>query len=190
MNDVSPLATTPHPVKLRIEDFVLLDQAGAFLDYAKSELIDGEILVMNAQHRPHARVKTKLTIAFAEALRATGTSSEVLSEASVAIPDHSLPEPDIVLTSEAQGSGFVPLSSVALVVEVADSTLKHDLKRKARLYARDGVQEYWVADVEGRVLHQLCAPSDAGYAESQQWPFGERVIAQTIAGLVVDTSAL
>ena len=45
MNDVSPLATTPHPVKLRIEDFVLLDQAGAFSDYAKSELIEATDLV-------------------------------------------------------------------------------------------------------------------------------------------------
>ncbi|OQW45819.1 MAG: hypothetical protein A4S16_12570 [Proteobacteria bacterium SG_bin6] len=190
MNDVSPLATTPHPVKLRIEDFVLLDQAGAFSDYAKSELIEGEILVMNAQHRPHARVKTKLIIAFAEALRAVDTSLEVLSEASVAIPEHSLPEPDIVLTSEAQGSGFIPLSSVALMVEVADSTLNHDLQRKARLYAQAGVAEYWVADVESRILHQLWAPGDAGYAESRQCRFGERMIAETIPGLVIDTSAL
>ncbi|MBX9814545.1 MAG: hypothetical protein A4S12_11160 [Proteobacteria bacterium SG_bin5] len=190
MTELSPLATVPHPVKLRIEDFVLLDQAGAFSDYAKSELIEGEILVMNAQHRPHARVKTRLIIAFAGALRGIDTSLEVLGEASVAIPGHSLPEPDIVLTSEPQGSGFIPLPSVALVVEVADTTLAHDLQRKARLYARAAIAEYWVADVEGRILHQLWMPETEGYAANRQWPFGGCVRAETIDGLAIDTSSL
>jgi hypothetical protein len=49
--------TVPLPVKLRIADFDLLDRAGAFDDYAKTELIDGTVYFVNAHHRPHARVK-------------------------------------------------------------------------------------------------------------------------------------
>jgi Uma2 family endonuclease len=37
--------------------------------------------------------------------------------------------------------------SALLVIEVASSSLRDDLERKARLYARAQVEEYWVIDV-------------------------------------------
>ena len=41
---------------------------------------------------------------------------------------------------------------LALLVEVADSTLRYDLTVKAAIYARAGIAEYWVLDVSGRRL--------------------------------------
>lgn len=38
--------TTPHRAKLRVADFLLLAEAGAFSDYARTELIEGEIWVV------------------------------------------------------------------------------------------------------------------------------------------------
>lgn len=40
-----------------------------------------------------------------------------------------------------------------LVVEVSDIYLSYDLRTKATFYARVGVREYWVVDVNGRCLH-------------------------------------
>jgi hypothetical protein len=54
------LTTTPRRVKLRVEDYLALDDAGAFDAYGKTELIDGEVVYRNAQHRPHARIKSRL----------------------------------------------------------------------------------------------------------------------------------
>lgn len=65
---------------------------------------------------------------------------------------HDAPEPDILLTSEPEGEGPVPLPSIALIVEVADTTLRNDLGIKQRVYASHGIPEYWIADVEGRVI--------------------------------------
>lgn len=42
---------------LRVEDFLLLNDTGAFVGYGKTELIDGGIIFVNAQLRPHARTK-------------------------------------------------------------------------------------------------------------------------------------
>ena len=55
MTEMVPLTNVPLPVKLRAEDYLLLDEAGAFMAYRKTELLDGEVVYMNAQHRPHAR---------------------------------------------------------------------------------------------------------------------------------------
>ncbi|MBX9859735.1 MAG: Uma2 family endonuclease [Sphingomonas sp.] len=186
MTEVLPLNTTPLPVKLRIEDYLLLDRSGAFDAYAKTELIDGEIFYMNAQHRPHARIKSQLFLAISAALRASQSPFEALVEASIAIPDRGVPEPDIVLTSEPEGEGLIPLGTVALVIEVADTTLTNDLGVKARLYARAGIPECWVADVEGQIIHQLWAPEGGTYAQRRDVAFGERIAAVTVAGLVVE----
>ena len=41
---------------------------------------------------------------------------------------------------------------VALVMEISGTTLRHDLTAKAALYARAGIPEYWVLDLNGRRL--------------------------------------
>jgi Uma2 family endonuclease len=43
--------------------------------------------------------------------------------------------------------------AVLLAVEVAHTSLQYDLTTKAELYAAAGIPEYWVLDLEGRVLH-------------------------------------
>ena len=82
------------------------------------------------------------------------------------------------------------LSHVALAVEISDSTLKFDLTRKFALYAREGIPEYWVADVKGRKLHQFWAPDGEKYLGSREWAFGEPVEAVSIPGLTADTTSL
>jgi Uma2 family endonuclease len=188
MTEQAPFNTAPLPVKLRIEDYLLLDGSGAFADYAKTELIDGEVFYMNAQHRPHALVKMKLYDALRDGLRTIRSPLRPLVEASIAIPPHSAPEPDIVLTGEPDGEGLVPLASVALVVEVSDTSLKIDMGRKAAMYAAAGIAEYWVVDLGGCVVRQFWSPGDAGYASAKDISFGDRFDTSTIDGLVADTA--
>jgi Uma2 family endonuclease len=190
VTEVLPLNTEPLPLKLRVEDYLMLDEAGAFESYGKTELLDGEIYYMNAQHRPHAWTKSMLYIALVRALERSRSGLEALVEASISMPDHSVPEPDIVVTSEARGKGLVPLASVSLVVEVADNSLAQDLGRKAQLYARDGVPEYWVVDVNARAVRQLWAPVGDSYGEHRDSKFGDVIHAATIAGLSVETGDL
>jgi Uma2 family endonuclease len=183
----SPLDTTPVPLKLRIEDYETLDQAGAFADYAKTELIEGEIYFVNAQHRPHALLKMELYDRLRDWLRNSQSPLRPLVEAAVAMPPYSAPEPDIALASEPMGQGMIPLASLSLVVEVADTSLDQDLGRKVGMYARHQVTEYWVADVKARVIHQMWAPANETYREHQTIAFGSPLKSATISGLEIDT---
>jgi len=185
-----PLNTMPLPLRLRVEDYLALDRIGAFEDYAKTELIGGEIFFMNAQHRRHASTKMKLYDALRDALGPLNSRLVALVEASIEIPDHSVPEPDIVLTSEPEGEGLVPLASVALVAEIADTSLAQDLGRKAVLYAQAGIAEYWVVDINDRVIHQLWSPQGEDYAGRRVIAFGQSVTAETIDGLAVETARI
>ncbi|MGK6319844.1 Uma2 family endonuclease [Sphingomonas sp. DT-204] len=177
-------------MKLRVEDYLMLDEAGAFDAYGRTELIEGEIVYMNAQHRPHARIKSRLFRILADALDTLTPPMEALVEGSVAMPPHNVPEPDIAVTREPEGMGLIPLASLTLVIEVADATLKNDLGRKAKIYARESVPEYWVVDVKSARIHQLWAPEGEAYTERREMPFGAPISAATIAGLIIETSGL
>ena len=114
----------------------------------------------------------------------------MLVEATVGMPPFNAPEPDIVVTSEPRGAGIVPLASVAMLIEVADSTIRYDLGGKAALYARHGVPEYWVVDLNGRRVVRMWHPATDGYGASDESAFGSAVGSKTIAGLIVATTEL
>ena len=190
MNQALPLAISPTLVRLRVADYLLLDSQGAFDGYGKTELIEGEIFYINAQHRRHALIKTEIYDLLRDGLRTAESSLRPLIEVSVGLSEHDVPEPDIVVISEPDGEGLVPGHSVALIVEVADATLQSDLTRKQAIYARAGIPEYWVVDVTGRVIHQMWAPAGEGYAGHRETVFGESMTAATIDRLQIDTAEL
>lgn len=179
------------PFRFDVDQFLALCEQGLFSDYAKTELIDGEIVVMNAQHSRHARVKTRLAVRLSNALAALRSPFEPQSEVSVRLSDGSLPEPDIALTSY-RGEGVVPAETVALVIEVSDSTLETDLGRKADLYAAAGIPEYWVVDLnEDRILlHANPREDGSGYDGQLDVLFGTVLHAESLAGLSVETTDL
>jgi Uma2 family endonuclease len=177
----------PMLAKLTVRDFLLLADSGAFERYARTELIEGEIWVVNAVHRRHARVHALLTAELGAALKAMRSPLEFYTAPSTELSDDSMPEPDIAVAEPSEDrtlSGKV----VRLAIEISDSTLKMDMGRKARLYARHGVPEYWVVDVESGAIHQMWSPSGEAYLESRIIPLGEPIVAATIASLTVETT--
>lgn len=170
--------------RLRASDFELLFEGGALEKVRRAELIDGDIYGMSPQTMRHARVKTELAFAMMRRLAAIGSSLKVVIEVSVIVADDSVPEPDIVVSGYG-GDRFMPADTVALVVEVASSTLATDLGRKAELYAAAGVPEYWVVDVDGEHVVIHTQPKTDGYSLREEAPFGQPLTARTVSELQV-----
>jgi Uma2 family endonuclease len=77
------------------------------------------------------------------------------------------PEPDVIVLRR-EFSNFISANpgpeDLWLVVEVADTSLNFDLKKKAALYARAGIVEYWVLDVTGRRMLVHRVPQNGKYS--------------------------
>jgi Uma2 family endonuclease len=174
-----------HKAKLTVADFLLLNDSGAFENYGKSELLDGEVFVMNSQFRRHAHVKGEVFLALALALRDMKSAYSPMVEAAIILSDLSVPEPDITLTTAPIGKGAIPVDSVGLIVEVADSTQRMDLGKKLRLYAKAQIAEYWVLDTQSCIAHQHWHPKGTRYLERREVAFGQAITAETIADLTV-----
>jgi Uma2 family endonuclease len=81
-------------------------------------------------------------------------------------------------------------SEIVLVVEVSDASLRQDLTAKARLYARAGIPEYWVLDVNNRRLHVLRAPREGTYQERFELTENESVSPKERPGDKIAVAAL
>ncbi len=189
MTVIQPL-NVPQPVKLTIEQFQLLDRSGAFDGYAKTELIEGAIYAMQGQFRAHSFAKSQLAYRLYAQLQSMRSPLTPIVEGTVSMPPISAPEPDISITAAPRGEGYIPLDSVALAIEVSDSTAAMDMREKAVLYSRKGVPEYWVLEIPAATLHQFWSPSEQGYQENRSIPIGETIESVTIAGLTVESDGL
>ena len=181
--------TEPRKLALRVDDFILLQDSGAFDAFAKSELIDGDIYTVNAIYRPHAGTLSDINADLVIAIRASGLPLKVYSPVSMKLDEHNLPEPDLVIAT-IEVDALVSAQSVRLALEVSASSLAFDLGKKARLYARTGVPEYWVVDVTGRKIIQMTAPIDGLYSNLAEIPFGDRITSVTIPQIAIDTTYL
>lgn len=190
MTSQLPISTDVQRAKLTARDFWTLAEAGAFEGFAKTELIEGEIWVVNSVWAWHARTTAYFTMELGIALRALKSDLVVYTSGSVDMSDDSVPEPDVSVGIDHSERTGLPLDKLALAVEVSDSTLANDLGRKARLYARCGVREYWVVDAKGGVTHQMWAPAGDAYTEWCEVPFGETLTSATIEGLAVPTDVV
>ena len=116
------------------------------------ELRDGQLVVREAQGDPHA-----LAIELAhKALRtAFGAQWHVRVLLPVALDEESEPVPDI---SVAPGGSEATPSRLALVVEIAMSSLALERDFKGSFYARGAVPEYWIVNLNGRVLEVYREP--------------------------------
>jgi len=126
------------------------------------ELVDGEMVVREPKHTPHTTA-TELT---AEALRlAFGRGWHVRVQEPVALDDDSEPEPDVAVARGAPRDYLAEHPSrPALIVEVAQSSLAFDRRRKGGLYARADIADYWIVNLVGRVLEVYRQPVRAASA--------------------------
>lgn len=189
-DDDEPEYDGSEPVRLNCRAYRLLAEAGSLQGHGKTELLDGAIYAMSPQYRPHGFVKDEIAYRLRRALEALGSPLHVATEQSAALSPFSEPQPDIMLTREPRGDGPIPGASVVLICEVSASTLAFELREKARIYAEAGVLEYWVADVEARMIHQMWAPVGDRFTRSREMPFDTGIESTTIPDLRVNTAAL
>lgn len=150
-------------VRFKASDVRRMLDAGVLDDDGRYEVIDGEIIAMMAQNPPHLRVKRWL---LDQLYRQLDGSCWIDSEPSFYVEsdgDYTLP--DIIVYARALEAHLVRGPDALLVIEVADKTLKKDRGRKAKLYGRHGVRDYWVVNAQTLVTYRYAGPVGGRYPD-------------------------
>jgi Uma2 family endonuclease len=148
------------------------------LEPGKYELIEGEIVFKMGQGRLHVAVVSKI---IAVLMRIFGSES-VQAQAQIGVgelDEFSDPEPGAAVLRGSLSNFLdrepIPATEVLLVVEASNTTLHGDTTTKVRLYARNGVPEYWVVAIPTRELIVYRQPRGDEYLDVRTYSDAESV---------------
>jgi Uma2 family endonuclease len=117
------------------------------------ELVDGEVIEMSPIGSRHGSCVDRLNHLLGLGL---GDRAIIRVQGPIQVGDFSQPEPDLAILrfrSDFYADHHPMPPDVLLVIEVADTSLRHDLFRKTPLYVAGGVPEVWVVDLVAGVVH-------------------------------------
>ena len=158
---IEPAASAPlNPPRKRWTraECEVLERSGLLVN-EHLELIDGELINKMGKNRPHVNSIVLLIEWLSGVFGARFVIPESPIDVAPADNPTNEPEPDLIVTRlpiQAFQTANPEPKDVALLVEISDTTRAFDLSVKAALYARAGIVEYWVLDINGRrmVVHR------------------------------------
>src|SRR5271157_6300492 len=143
-----------------VDEILRMQDAGIISEDENFELIEGEIVPMQAKTHVHELIKSALTLGVTRALPDRlwfGVETTLYLSANTFV------EPDLAVYPKGIKLEEVKGSDILLAIEVAVTSLAYDRGLKASLYARHGVNELWVIDAERRRTFVHSGPGSAGW---------------------------
>lgn len=160
---ISTVPVTPSPLsypmrRFTVDEYHRLIEVGILTEDDRVELLEGWIVLKMAHNPPH-----DLAIELAEeALRPRLPAGWRIRIQSAITTADSEPEPDLAValgSPRARGNRHPGPADLALVIEVADSSVTADRDDKGRIYARAGIACYWLVNLIDRRVEVYTDPS-------------------------------
>jgi Uma2 family endonuclease len=172
----SPTLEVVPPTKrlFTVHEYHKMGEAGILTEDDRVELIEGEIVVMPPIGEGHLGNVNRFTDKF-YVFRGRAV---IHIQNPVRLGLKSEPEPDVALLrfrEDFYAGKFPEPDDVLLLVEVAESSLTYDHKTKVPLYAKAGIQEYWIVDLIHREIVVHRDPSRSRYRSVQQIKPGDTI---------------
>ena len=189
--------------RITVDEYYRMAEVGLLAHDARVELIEGEIIDMAPIGSRHAAAVAWLN----QRLQSTvGARAITWVQNPIRLSKSSEPQPDVALLKHREDFYAVqhptPLDTL-LIVEVSGTREKgSDLFSGSRsenksdpfspvpLYARHGVPEIWIVDLEDRRVHFFRAPAGGAYADVYSVSEPAQVEVAALAGCAVDLSGL
>ncbi|MGF1536379.1 MAG: Uma2 family endonuclease [Elainellaceae cyanobacterium] len=164
--------------KFTVDQYHQMVAAGILAEGDRVELLAGEIIEMSPVGRQHAACVDRLTELLVMAFTPAAT---VRVQSPIHLSKSSEPQPDVALLrrrDDFYAQGHPQPEDVLAVVEVSDTTVAFDRSVKLLLYARHGIAEVWIVDLNGGAVEVYREPSGSGYQQVQRFGKGEAIAFQ------------
>lgn len=176
--------------RFTVDDYHRMVEAGILTEDDRVELLDGEIIKMSPIGVPHASCVRRL-----EALlhRQLGDMAIVSVQNPVQLGEYGEPEPDLAVLrprADFYAERHPQPQDILLLIEVADSSLAKDRGAKLPLYAREGIAEVWLVDLEGEALERHTNPAEGAYRLVLRARRGETVASTALPELAFPVAAV
>ena len=164
-----------------VDDYMKLPEG------VRAELIEGEILKSPSPKTRHQRRVLNITVALREFVEGRGLGHVFVAPLDVHLPSRDVVQPDVLVVFKANEPIIQDwIRGVPdLVVEViSPDNSERDLLVKRRIYAQNGIPEYWLVDGESLSVEVLKLVGDR-YDSFGYFEMGETVTSAQLAGLAI-----
>jgi len=176
--------------RFTIDDCYKMEEVGILSPDERTELINGEILIMPPPGPRHGFVVDTVNETFVNLLQGKAV---VRVQGGVVLHKFAALMPDIVLL-RPRGKAYLEknpdASDIFLIIEVADSSLELDTTVKLQLYAIMSVPEYWIADLRSKRLLVYSVPVGDSYQPIRELRRGETLAPLLLPDCVIPVDLL
>ncbi len=184
---MSDMATAElNPRKITVDEYYRMVETGILRRNERVELLDGVVVEMSPIGPPHRALHWQIDDYLKRVLSGRALVSGQWSQP---LDKFNEPQPDIIILASKIEEYFkrdASLEELYAIVEVADTSLRTDTGFKRDLYARFGIPDYLVADVENRRLLHYARLLDGRYGEPQQLSYGDTFTVKALPDIVLD----
>jgi Uma2 family endonuclease len=173
--------TVAKRTRISVERYQKMIATGVLTKSDRVELIEGEMFDMAPIGIRHAMVSAKLT-----RLCVGGVGDDLATifvGGPVDLGGFSEPQPDMLLVRPRAYEKIPEAGDVLLLIEISDSSLAYDRGTKASLYARYGIAEYWIVDLERECVEIYTGPVSHAYVETLTVREPELIAPRTLPSL-------
>lgn len=168
-----------------VTEYRRMAETGILSEDDRVELIEGEVIEMSPIGSRHAACVRRLDALFNQRL---GGAAQVSAQNPILIDDFSQPEPDVALLKprpDYYAEEHPSACDVLLVVEVADTSVDYDRQVKAPLYARAGIGEMWLVNLQDDAVEVYTRPENGTYRDRKRFARGDSISLNALPGLTV-----
>lgn len=152
------------------------------------ELLDGELVMVPSPREHHQRLSIKLAVRLQQFVEETGMGYVYTAPFDVVFSDADVVQPDLLFVSEGRRHIITDdniQGAPDIVVEIlSQSTAGRDRTYKRSLYARYGVQEYWLVDPDTRTVEVL-GLGEQGFESEGTYGVGQMLVSPQLDGLSI-----
>lgn len=143
------LVVEPHIHQWKKSEYYKMAEIGLFQGY-RAELIEGQIIEMSPMSSLHATAVTIISNVI-EKIFGKGYFARVQMPIDAGIISE--PEPDIaIIKGNIRDYKNSHPQQAELIIEVADTSLDYDRKTKGSIYAKMGVKDYWIYNINEQLF--------------------------------------
>jgi Uma2 family endonuclease len=171
----TPPGVFPGLYRFTVAQYDRMVQDGTIGKHERVELIDGLLVTKMGKNPPHV-FAGKVGLKRLERIVSPGW--HVGKEDPVVVSEWAKPEPDLSVVRGTENDYLdraVTAADVALVVEIAESSLATDRSDMAKIYARARIPVYWIVNLLNRQIEVYTRASDDGYESRQDFASGQEV---------------
>jgi Uma2 family endonuclease len=172
-----------------VDEYYRMAEVGILAFDKKFELIEGEVIQVSPIGARHAARVDRINKLFNRQLN----EEIVRVQNPVRLGNHSEPEPDVSILKPRKDfyeESHPTPEDVLLIIEITDTSGVYDRNVKIPMYARAGITEVWIMDVQNGFIEVHKDPINGTYQEKLIFREGQYITPQSLPHVTISVDSL